>query len=106
MIGAFGDDGGGSDSGSAYVFAKQPDGSWVQVGKLVAADAGTGDFFGVAVAVDGDTAVIGANADDDGGSDSGSAYVFAKQPDGSGVQVGKLVAADAAAGDEIGRAHV
>ena len=34
------------------------------------------DTFGGSVAIDGDTIVVGACCDDDGGSNSGSAYVF------------------------------
>eukprot|EP01043_Picozoa_sp_COSAG02_P039102 COSAG02_NODE_3063_length_7441_cov_56.123944_2_plen_532_part_00 len=92
----------GSDSGAAYVFAEQPDGSWLQVAKLVAEDAARLDRFGWSVAVSGETVVVGASGDDDGGSNSGSAYVFAEQPDGSWTQVAKLVARDAAAGDNFG----
>ena len=44
--------------------------------KLTASDATVLDEFGVAVAVEGGTAVIGAWKDDDNGASSGSAYVF------------------------------
>ena len=43
-------------------------------------------MFGERVAVDGDTAVIGAYSDDDNGKDSGSAYVFARAADGTWSQ--------------------
>ena len=36
----------------------------------------TGDWFGISVAMDGDTAVIGARADSDAGLYAGAAYVF------------------------------
>ncbi len=39
-------------------------------------DAAARDLFGFAVAVDGDTALVGAPEDDENGLDSGSAYVF------------------------------
>ncbi|PHQ78671.1 MAG: hypothetical protein COB69_09490 [Phycisphaera sp.] len=39
------------------------------------------DRFGISVSVSGDTAVIGAYADDDNGTNSGSAYVFDLNPD-------------------------
>ena len=42
-------------------------GAWTQVAKLVASDGEKGDAFGTSVALDGDTAVVGAN---------GKAYVF------------------------------
>ncbi len=44
--------------------------------KLTASDAAAGDFFGFPVVVSGDTAVVGAENDDDGGYKSGSAYVL------------------------------
>ena len=48
--------------------------------KLVAIDAGAGDEFGDDVAFDKDIAVIGAMRDDDGGANSGSAYIFERDP--------------------------
>ncbi len=67
---------GGAESGSAYVFVRSVDGTWSQQVKLTADDGAASDGFGIRVAVDGDTAVIGAVWDDDKGGDSGSAYVF------------------------------
>ena len=43
----------------------------VEVTKLLADDAAADDFFGNSVSVDGDTAVMGAFRDDDGGAESG-----------------------------------
>eukprot|EP01043_Picozoa_sp_COSAG02_P069237 COSAG02_NODE_11785_length_1654_cov_7.265595_1_plen_149_part_10 len=73
-----------------------------EASKLTAADAAADDYFGISVAVSGDTAVVGARWDGDGGDYSGSAYVFSKQPDGSWSQASKLTAADAAAYDYFG----
>lgn len=78
VVGAYGDDDGGSESGSAYVFIR-PGTGWAtgtETMKLTANDAAVADNFGISVAVDGDTVVIGARNDDDGGSSSGSAYIF------------------------------
>jgi len=91
----------GDNKGSAYVFTR--DGiNWTQQAKLLAADGAAGDYFGRSVAVDGDTVVIGANADDDTVDDNkGSAYVFTR--DGiNWTQQAKLLAADGAAEDEFG----
>ena len=106
------DDINGDNSGSAYVFTKSKEANaetvWgnapvsgdhrVETAKLIALDAAAGDEFGIAVAVDGDTAVIGARQDD---TRNGSAYVFTKV---SGVwsQKAKLIASDGTAGDEFG----
>jgi len=47
-----------------------------EVTKITASDAGELDFFGFSVAVDGDTAVVGAPDEDTGGTFVGAAYVF------------------------------
>ena len=61
--------------GSAYVF--RLDGSdWIRAAKLSGSDTSYGDHFGWSVGLSGDTALIGADWDDDNGLDSGSAYVF------------------------------
>jgi hypothetical protein len=49
---------------------------WTQVAKLTDVDGAAGDEFGYSVSIGGNTVVIGANRDDDKGSDSGSAHVF------------------------------
>ena len=60
---------------AAYVFRTTDGGaSYGQVAKLTAADAAAGDFFGVSVAIDGSTVVVGASQWLSAGS--GSAYVF------------------------------
>jgi len=51
-------------------------GQWQQTGKITAADGAEGDRFAISVSVSGDTAVIGADWDDDNGRSSGSTYVF------------------------------
>ncbi|WP_419931727.1 fibronectin type III domain-containing protein [Candidatus Poriferisodalis sp.] len=106
VAGAYGDDDGGTDSGAAYVFAKPATG-WATATssiKLTASDAGAGDNLGRSVAIDGDTIVAGAYGDDDGGTDSGAAYVFAKPATGwaTSTQTAKLTASSPAAGDLLG----
>jgi len=105
LIGAFGDDDKGSASGSAYVFVRDPlTSSWTQEDKLIASDGAAVDFFGISVSLSGDTALIGAQLDDDKGSASGSAYVFVRDPlTSSWTQEDKLIAAsDGAAFDQFG----
>ena len=78
VVGAEGDD---SDQGAAYVYTKPADG-WVTTStgaKLTASDGVADDEFGNAVAVDGDTVVVGAEEDDAG---EGAAYVYTKPADG------------------------
>ncbi len=92
----------GVDSGSAYVFTRSGS-DWSQQAKLTAADGEAGDLFGVRVALEGDTALIGSRLDDDddNGIDSGSAYVFTRS-EGSWSQQARLTAADGGAGDWFG----
>jgi hypothetical protein len=92
--------GDGSNTGSAYIFFRSGT-TWSQQGKLTASDAALTDEFGVRADIDGDTVVVGAWNDDDGGSNSGSAYVFVRSGT-SWTQQAKLTASDAAAGDLFG----
>ena len=102
VIGAWSDDDNGSWSGSAYVYEQQGDGTWQQTAKLTADDGASNDYFGYSVATSGGVAVIGAYYDDDNGSNSGSAYVFEQQADGTWSQTAKLTADDGALGDHFG----
>jgi hypothetical protein len=85
VIGAYNEDGGAGDpvvsSGAVYVFTRSG-ASWSEQSILRASDAQASDYFGYAVAVSGDTAVIGAYREDGGAGDpildSGAAYVFAR----------------------------
>ena len=104
VVGAYCDDDDGSCSGSTYVFRTTDGGAtYVEVAKLTASDATMNDLFGCAVAIDGNTVVVGAWGDDDAGSGSGSAYVFRTSDGGATyVEVAKLTASDAAASDMFG----
>jgi uncharacterized protein (TIGR03437 family) len=72
-------------------------------GKLRPQGDSEGALFGSSVALDGDTAVIGAPNDDAPASDQGSAYVFFRDQNGWSVQQ-KLVASDLFANDHFGAA--
>ncbi len=94
---------GGIDAGSAYVFIRTDD-VWTQAAKLTASDAAAYDYFGLAVAIDGETILVGNIKNDAGGTDSGAAYVFQKPPDGwdDMTETQKLTANDPAAFDYFG----
>jgi len=97
-----------------FLFAALP--TWAltatQVAKLVAADGAAGDIFGDQVVLDGDTALVSSNFDDDNGIDSGSAYVFVRSTTSDPCPVtgtadpwcqqAKLLAADGMSGDKFG----
>ena len=71
-VGSYFDDDNGTDSGSAYIF--DLDGN--QLHKIKASDGVANDYFGYSVSVGSGRIVVGAYADDDNGSASGSAYIF------------------------------
>jgi hypothetical protein len=104
VIGAYRDDDAcpNCDSGSAYVFTRTGT-TWNEQDKLTADDAASEDQFGYAVAVRGDTAVIGARLDDAPATDRGSGYVF-KRSGGVWTQVLKVAGNDSAGGDTVGQA--
>ncbi len=103
VVGAPEDDDAGSSSGSAYVF--RFDGTdWSQEQKLTAGDAAGGDDFGFAVAISGDTIVVGSPRDDTvAGNRAGSAYVYVFDV-GLQLWIEKqhLFASDAGADDRFG----
>ncbi len=78
VVGAYREDGTGTDRGAAYVFEINQDGvnSWGQVSKLGAGGGANGDWFGESVSISGDTLVAGASHVDGGGHNQGAAYVF------------------------------
>ncbi len=89
IIGAYGDN---SSRGSAYIFTRSGT-TWTQQAKLTASDGATGDQFGYSVSVYGDTVLIGALLDKNGGIDFGSAYVFTRSGT-TWTQQAKLAPAD------------
>lgn len=68
------------DSDACYPITIDP---WVQRAKLTASDGGAEDYFGVCVAIDGNTVAVGADHHDVGTSAyAGAVYVFKKPAGG------------------------
>jgi hypothetical protein len=91
---------GGVDAGAVYVFVRSG-GSWSEQQKLLASDGTSSDFFGVDVALAGDTLLVGASHADGLASESGAVYVFTR----SGTiwtEQAKLIAPDGGASDLFG----
>ena len=102
IIGAPSDTPMGTDSGSAYVFVRT-DGVWTEQAKLTGSGLALFDgMFGWSVAIDGDTAAVGALGDVSNGAGSGAAYVFTRT-DGVWTEQAKLSATDAFTADNFGR---
>jgi hypothetical protein len=93
LVGArFSDFGGNSGSGSAYVF-RYNGSAWVEEAKLVPADPYPTVYFGSAVSISGDRALVGAPLGHGSVVSSGVAYVF-KFNEVDWVQEQKLEASD------------
>lgn len=85
IVGAHGDSDYGRATGSAYVYTRKGP-NWELESKLTAADAHSWDTFGYSVAIDGNTAIVGAIRE--GGH--GAAYIFVRNK-GVWVQQAKLI---------------
>ena len=79
VVGAPEDDPLGFSSGSAYVFELDGAGDWIETAKLIPSDHGFLDSFGLSVATDAATILIGAYHAPDGDTAPGAVYVF--EPD-------------------------
>lgn len=102
VVGAFVDDVvANANQGSVYVFIRSG-GVWTQQQKFTANDGGAYDYFGSAVAINGDTLVVGAENDNIGANTvQGSAYVFTRSGN-DWTQKQKLTANDGTAHDYFG----
>jgi hypothetical protein len=102
IVGAFTADSPGlGRTGAAYVFTLDQD-QWMEQARLGAPDAEDLDFFGAAVGIDGDTAIVGAPSDDnEWGLFAGSVHLFER---GQGVwsHIAMITGPDGAGGDELG----
>jgi hypothetical protein len=91
----------GERSGSAYVFVRSGT-TWSEQAKLIASDAAEYQYFGSAVAIEGDTVVVSATDRGTRSTEPGSAYVFVRSGTGWSEQA-KLTASDASLGAGFGR---
>jgi hypothetical protein len=92
-----------SDNGAAYVFTRSGS-TWTQQQKLLASDRASNENFGnrVSLSADGNTAIIGADAEDTSpNTNNGAAYVFTRSGT-TWTEQQKLLASDLAAGDQFG----
>lgn len=94
-----GAEGRAGNTGAAYVFLRSGN-TWTQQQILAASDGGSGDFFGDAVAVSGNTALVGAPLNPKP-TRQGAAYVFARSGTTWSEQQ-KLTASNGASFDNFG----
>jgi FG-GAP repeat protein len=108
-----------SNAGAVYIFQKDGSDNWIQTAYLKASNSEVDDYFGISVAIDGDTVVVGASGEDGyhngiintddsvdegtgAGGQSGAVYIFKR--DGSGIwsQDAYLKASNNTGGDNFG----
>jgi hypothetical protein len=102
IVGAAGDSTRGTFAGAAHCFLRQPNGTWIQEAKLLAADGQSQDYFGTSVAISGNWALVGAPFDDDRGTNSGSVHVFKRKNSGVWQSRGKFTRPGGDPGDAFG----
>ena len=99
IVGAYGEDTGGSSAGAAYIFERNGAGGWSEVTKIQARDKEAYDYFGYSVSISGDRAIVGANRED---TNAGAAYIFERSGAGIWSEIVKIQASDKEAGDYFG----
>ena len=102
VVGANGEDTGGSMAGAAYVFKRVNDTTVTEIARIQASDREANDYFGYSVAISGDYIVVGANGEDTGGSAAGAAYVFKRVNDTTVTEIARIQASDREANDKFG----
>lgn len=113
VAGSHRDDDFATNGGTVYVFQDTTPSAlagWVLRRKFGPSDPDVDDEFGTSVSNAGDTIVVGAWLDDDGGSEAGSVYVFERDDQGTPsnfaddvwVETRKLVDPGGQAGDRFG----
>ena len=90
-----------SSVGYALVFTRTSPGVWSLEDTLTAPGGLAGENFGVAVDIDGDTAIVGARYDDRAPTAGGAAYVYTRSA-GVWTFEARLKASDSTAGDDFG----
>ena len=95
---------GGTARGAAYVFERDPgSGTWLQRAKLTNPDGDEFDEFGAAVALSGQTALVGEPFVAVGENEvQGTVHVFEPDANGNWTRQAHLVACDGALGDDFG----
>lgn len=85
VVGAYAEDGDEFDQGAVYVFYEDQGGAgaWGQVKKITAPDVAETLGFGFAVAIDGDTIIVGFPYDMQAAWAGGSALIFSRHRDGA-----------------------
>ncbi len=82
LVGASGESVCGANAGAAYVFEQDAEGAWRQAARLVPSTCREGAFFGRALALSGDRALIGASVEFFAEAEANVAYLFERDTAG------------------------
>ena len=92
-----------SNTGAAYLYRIEQNGSVHFLQKLVPADANNSDNFGYSISVSDHFVAVGSPYHDHGGMvNAGSAYLYRVEPNGTVSHLSKFTASDAIATDKFG----
>ena len=100
IVGAISDEHNGVETGTAYIFKLEGE-SWIEHVKLSASDGNYRDFFGHAVTINDNYAVVGARGRDEYSFDIGAVYIYKRNHDGW-IEETILTASDGYADDQFG----
>jgi hypothetical protein len=89
---------GNNGAGAVYLYTESG-GTWTQTQRITASDGAANDSFGMGLAFDGTTLIVGATSNEG----IGAAYVFTESG-GTWTEAQKLVPDDGASGDSFGNA--
>ncbi len=101
-VGSDGSDVTSTASGSVYVFTRDERSHWNIQAKLTPSDSIALSGFGIAVDIDGNELIVGAENADGLAPRSGAAYIFQRDFEGGWAEVAKLSASDGATDDNFG----
>ncbi|NNE70675.1 MAG: hypothetical protein HKN29_09985 [Rhodothermales bacterium] len=98
LVGSTGYDACGESSGAAFLYEQNSVGDWVLVATLLAGDCEPQEYFGRAVALEGDVAVVTSFVPTPFAARSNAVYVFERGVDGAWRQTSRLT--DPVPGDD------
>jgi hypothetical protein len=102
IVGAFMEDGAGTDRGVAYIFHRTGTNTWDTGTKITASDAQDDDVFGFGADISGDYAIVGAASEDGAGTNRGAVYIFHRTGTNTWDTGTKITASDAQDDDGFG----
>jgi len=90
-----------ADAGAAYLYQRNAQGMWKEVGRLEGEGVEEGDAFGESVLLMGDTAFVGAPRHNSG---TGTVFIFNRDTDGTWAAAGTLPLTGLSSNDRFGTA--